>query len=106
VLSLIEIVLRDGLKQKKSVLGPSKDVWGVLEAFVCKCCCFGIESSSLERYSASVSEMMMMARAGPAKTFLGKARVYIRMAVMNVWLHSGLPRLINRRNTFRSTCGD
>ena len=32
LLSLIETVLRHGLKIKKSVIGPNKDLWGFIEA--------------------------------------------------------------------------
>lgn len=80
LLLIIEMVLRDGLKQKRSVIGPSKDLWGLIE--------------SLEKSNASVAALCAYVKSSAAKTSLGKARAFIRFAMMQKALSDQINNII------------
>ena len=81
----MEVVLRDGLKVKRSVMGPSKDFFAVVEASVdcfITMIVFSLMHRSAEKVNATTAELCHSVRACAAKTYLGKARAFIRLALM------------------------
>ncbi|XP_077543315.1 RUN and FYVE domain-containing protein 2-like isoform X4 [Haemaphysalis longicornis] len=66
---LLEHVLRHGLKPKKGILGPKKELWNVLEA--------------VEKFVPEAADITTSVRDLPTvKSQLGRARAWLRLALM------------------------
>ncbi|XP_022244397.1 RUN and FYVE domain-containing protein 2-like [Limulus polyphemus] len=66
---LLEHVMRHGLMPKKGLLGPKKELWNLLE--------------TVEKYMPEASDITSSVRELPTvKTHLGRARAWLRLALM------------------------
>lgn len=66
---LLEHVMRHGLKSKKGILGSKKELWNLLE--------------TVEKYIPEASDITSSVRELPTvKTHLGRARAWLRLALM------------------------
>jgi len=83
---VLEHILRHGLRPKKGLLGPKKELWDVLQC-VEKLC---YEASDI---TASVRDLPTV------KTALGRARAWLRLAVMQKKLADYLHALVERKDT-------
>ncbi|XP_035228278.1 RUN and FYVE domain-containing protein 2-like isoform X1 [Stegodyphus dumicola] len=82
---LLEHAMRHGLKPKKGLLGPKKELWNVLE--------------TVEKYMPEASDITSSVRELPTvKTHLGRARAWLRLALMQKKLADYFRRLIDRKD--------
>ncbi|XP_042911002.1 RUN and FYVE domain-containing protein 2 isoform X2 [Parasteatoda tepidariorum] len=82
---LMEHAMRHGLKPKKGLLGPKKELWNVLE--------------SVEKYMPEASDITASVRELPSvKTHLGRARAWLRLALMQKKLSDYFRRLIDGKD--------
>uniref|UniRef100_A0A336MR17 CSON004557 protein n=1 Tax=Culicoides sonorensis TaxID=179676 RepID=A0A336MR17_CULSO len=83
---VLEHVLRHGLRPKKGLLGPKKELWDVLQ--------------SVEKHCPLAQDITDSVRNLPTvKTALGRARAWLRLAVMQKKLADYLQELVERRDT-------
>ncbi|XP_063707113.1 protein RUFY3-like isoform X2 [Culicoides brevitarsis] len=83
---VLEHVLRHGLRPKKGLLGPKKELWDVVQ--------------SVEKYCPLAQDITDSVRNLPTvKTALGRARAWLRLAVMQKKLADYLQELVERRDT-------
>ncbi|RWS06562.1 RUN and FYVE domain-containing protein 2-like protein [Dinothrombium tinctorium] len=86
---LMELVLRQGAKPKRSILGTKKNLWNVIE--------------SIELYKAEASEIFSSVKDLPnAKSSLGKVRAWIRLAFMQKRLSDYFRVLIDNKEQLLS----
>lgn len=82
---LMEHAMRHGLKPKKGLLGPKKELWNVLEA--------------VEKYMPEASDITSSVRELPSvKTHLGRARAWLRLALMQKKLADYFRMLIDGKD--------
>lgn len=82
---LLEHVMRHGLKPKKGLLGPKKELWNVLE--------------SVEKFMPEAADITSSVRELPTvKTHLGRARAWLRLALMQKRLADYFRKMIDRRD--------
>ncbi|XP_052901287.1 protein RUFY3 isoform X1 [Anopheles moucheti] len=82
---VLEHVLRHGLKPKKGLLGPKKELWDILQ--------------SVERYCAEAMDITSSVRDLPTvRTHMGRARAWLRLALMQKKLADYLQVLIEHRD--------
>lgn len=83
---VLEHVLRHGLRPKKGLLGPKKELWDVLQV--------------VEKYCYEAQDITASIRDLPTvKTAMGRARAWLRLAVMQKKLADYLQALVERRDT-------
>lgn len=81
---VLEHILRHGLKYKKGIMRDRKECWGVLE--------------SLEMFSAEAKDITLSVRELPnVKTDLGRARAWLRLALMQKKLPDYFKQLIDMK---------
>ncbi|XP_058463476.1 protein RUFY3 isoform X2 [Malaya genurostris] len=81
---VLEHVLRHGLRPKKGLLGPKKELWDILQ--------------SVERYCVEAQDITSSVRDLPTvKTHMGRARAWLRLALMQKKLADYMQVLIERR---------
>ncbi|XP_050667064.1 protein RUFY3 isoform X3 [Leptidea sinapis] len=81
---VLEHVLRHGLKPKKGLLGPKKELWDILQM--------------VEKYSVEAADITASVRDLPTvKTALGRARAWLRLALMQKRLADYLRILLEHR---------
>ncbi|KAG8198945.1 hypothetical protein JTE90_015150 [Oedothorax gibbosus] len=84
---LMEHAMRHGLKPKKGLLGPKKELWNVLEA--------------VEKYMPEASDITSSVRELPSvKTHLGRARAWLRLALMQKKLSDYFRMLIDGKDEY------
>ncbi|XP_054710147.1 RUN and FYVE domain-containing protein 2-like [Uloborus diversus] len=77
--------MRHGLKPKKGLLGPKKELWNVLE--------------TVEKHMPEASDITASVRELPTvKTHLGRARAWLRLALMQKKLADYFRRLIDSKD--------
>lgn len=82
---VLEHVLRHGLKPKKGLLGPKKELWDILQ--------------SVEKYCFEAHDITTSVRDLPTvRTHMGRARAWLRIALMQKKLADYLHALIERRD--------
>ncbi|XP_055524681.1 RUN and FYVE domain-containing protein 2 isoform X3 [Wyeomyia smithii] len=82
---VLEHVLRHGLRPKKGLLGPKKELWDILQ--------------SVERYCMEAQDITSSVRDLPTvRTHMGRARAWLRLALMQKKLADYLQVLIERRD--------
>ncbi|GIY75059.1 RUN and FYVE domain-containing protein 2 [Caerostris darwini] len=82
---LMEHAMRHGLKPKKGLLGPKKELWNVMEA--------------VEKYMPEASDITSSVRELPSvKTHLGRARAWLRLALMQKKLADYFRMLIDGKD--------
>ncbi|XP_064458494.1 RUN and FYVE domain-containing protein 2-like [Ornithodoros turicata] len=82
---LLEHVLRHGLKPKKGLLGPKKELWNVLEA--------------VEKYVPEAADITASVRDLPTvKSQLGRARAWLRLALMQKKLADYFRLVIDKKD--------
>ncbi|KAL1374393.1 hypothetical protein pipiens_004928 [Culex pipiens pipiens] len=82
---VLEHVLRHGLRPKKGLLGPKKELWDILQ--------------SVERYCVEAQDITSSVRDLPTvRTHMGRARAWLRLALMQKKLADYLQILIERRD--------
>ncbi|XP_058813532.1 RUN and FYVE domain-containing protein 2 isoform X5 [Topomyia yanbarensis] len=82
---VLEHVLRHGLRPKKGLLGPKKELWDILQ--------------SVERYCVEAQDITSSVRDLPTvRTHMGRARAWLRLALMQKKLADYLQVLIERRD--------
>uniref|UniRef100_A0A182NKW3 RUN and FYVE domain-containing protein 2 n=1 Tax=Anopheles dirus TaxID=7168 RepID=A0A182NKW3_9DIPT len=82
---VLEHVLRHGLKPKKGLLGPKKELWDILQ--------------SVERYCVEALDITSSVRDLPTvRTHMGRARAWLRLALMQKKLADYLQVLIEHRD--------
>lgn len=82
---VLEHVLRHGLRPKKGLLGPKKELWDILQ--------------SVERYCGEAQDITSSVRDLPTvRTHMGRARAWLRLALMQKKLADYLQILIERRD--------
>ncbi|XP_035900349.1 RUN and FYVE domain-containing protein 2 isoform X5 [Anopheles stephensi] len=82
---VLEHVLRHGLKPKKGLLGPKKELWDILQ--------------SVERYCVEAMDITSSVRDLPTvRTHMGRARAWLRLALMQKKLADYLQVLIEHRD--------
>lgn len=82
---LLEHSMRHGLKPKKGLLGPKKELWTVLE--------------TAEKFMPEASDITSSVRELPTvKTHLGKARAWLRLALMQKKLADYFRILIDQKD--------
>ncbi|XP_066998946.1 RUN and FYVE domain-containing protein 2 [Anabrus simplex] len=86
---VLEHVLRHGLKPKKGLLGPKKELWDILQ-FVEK---FTVEAQDI---TASVRDLPTV------RTHMGRARAWVRLALMQKKLPDYLKILIDHKDDLLS----
>ncbi|KAL0274936.1 UNVERIFIED_CONTAM: hypothetical protein PYX00_002952 [Menopon gallinae] len=81
---VLEHVLRHGLKPKKGLLGPKKELWDILQL--------------VEKFTPEAQDMTTSVRDLPTvKTHMGRARAWLRLALMQKKLADYLKVLIDRK---------
>ncbi|GBM96198.1 RUN and FYVE domain-containing protein 2 [Araneus ventricosus] len=86
---LMEHAMRHGLKPKKGLLGPKKELWNVMEA--------------VEKYMPEASDITSSVRELPSvKTHLGRARAWLRLALMQKKLADYFRMLIDGKDEILS----
>ncbi|XP_013173990.1 PREDICTED: RUN and FYVE domain-containing protein 2 isoform X1 [Papilio xuthus] len=81
---VLEHVMRHGLKPKKGLLGPKKELWDILQM--------------VEKYSPEAADITASVRDLPTvKTAMGRARAWLRLALMQKRLADYLRILLERR---------
>ncbi|XP_055615049.1 protein RUFY3 isoform X2 [Toxorhynchites rutilus septentrionalis] len=82
---VLEHVLRHGLRPKKGLLGPKKELWDILQ--------------SVERYCIEAQDITSSVRDLPTvRTHMGRARAWLRLALMQKKLADYLQVLIEHRD--------
>ncbi|KAH8358440.1 hypothetical protein KR093_000288 [Drosophila rubida] len=82
---VIEHVLGHGLRQKKGLLGPRKELWDLLQ--------------SVENYCPEAQDITASVRDLPTvRTHIGRARAWLRIALMQKKLSDYLQSLIEHRD--------
>lgn len=82
---VLEHVLRHGLRPKKGLLGPKKELWDILQ--------------SVERYCLEAQDITSSVRDLPTvRTHMGRARAWLRLALMQKKLADYLQVLIEHRD--------
>ncbi|XP_077504433.1 RUN and FYVE domain-containing protein 2 isoform X3 [Amblyomma americanum] len=82
---LLEHVLRHGLKPKKGILGPKKELWNVLEA--------------VEKFVPEAADITTSVRDLPTvKSQLGRARAWLRLALMQKKLADYFRLVIDKKD--------
>ncbi|XP_053686720.1 RUN and FYVE domain-containing protein 2 [Sabethes cyaneus] len=82
---VLEHVLRHGLRPKKGLLGPKKELWDILQ--------------SVERYTMEAQDITSSVRDLPTvRTHMGRARAWLRLALMQKKLADYLQVLIEHRD--------
>ncbi|XP_033214292.1 RUN and FYVE domain-containing protein 2-like isoform X5 [Belonocnema kinseyi] len=86
---VLEHVLRHGLRPKKGLLGPKKELWDILQL--------------VEKYSPEAQDMTSSIRDLPTvRTALGRSRAWLRMALMQKKLADYLKVLIDHKDDLLS----
>lgn len=81
---VLEHVLRHGLKPKKGLLGPKKELWDIM--------------ASVEKYAQEAQDITASIRDLPTvKTHIGRARAWLRMALMQKKLADYVQALVDNR---------
>ncbi|KAM3966991.1 protein RUFY3 [Aphomia sociella] len=81
---VLEHVMRHGLKPKKGLLGPKKELWDILQM--------------VEKYSPEAADITASIRDLPTvKTAMGRARAWLRLALMQKRLADYLRILLEHR---------
>ncbi|KAJ2947470.1 hypothetical protein O0L34_g17255 [Tuta absoluta] len=81
---VLEHVMRHGLKPKKGLLGPKKELWDILQM--------------VEKYSPEAADITTSVRDLPTvKTAMGRARAWLRLALMQKRLADYLRILLEHR---------
>ncbi|XP_054166341.1 RUN and FYVE domain-containing protein 2-like [Oppia nitens] len=81
---LLEIIFRHGLKSKKGIFETKKDIWAIIEI--------------VEKLSPDASDITTSARQVPTvRTSLGKARAWMRLALMKKRLSDYFRLLLENR---------
>ncbi|XP_026330197.1 RUN and FYVE domain-containing protein 2-like isoform X2 [Hyposmocoma kahamanoa] len=81
---VLEHVMRHGLKPKKGLLGPKKELWDILQM--------------VEKYSPEAADITASVRDLPTvKTAMGRARAWLRIALMQKRLADYLRILLEHR---------
>lgn len=82
---VLEHVLRHGLKPKKGLLGPKKELWDILQ--------------SVDKYCAEAHDISASVRDLPTvRTHMGRARAWLRIALMQKKLADYLQALMEHRD--------
>ena len=82
---VLEHVLRHGLKPKKGLLGPKKELWDLLQ--------------SIEKYCSEAQDVTLSIRDLPTvRTHTGRSRAWLRLALMQKKLADYLQALIEHKN--------
>lgn len=82
---VLEHVLRHGLRPKKGLLGPKKELWDILQ--------------SVEKYCFEAHDITASVRDLPTvRTHMGRARAWLRIALMQKKLADYLQALMERRD--------
>lgn len=82
---VLEHVLRHGLKPKKGLLGPKKELWDLLQ--------------SVEKYCYEAQDITTSVRDLPTvRTHMGRARAWLRIALMQKKLADYLQALIEHKD--------
>jgi RUN and FYVE domain-containing protein 1/2 len=82
---VLEHVLRHGLKPKKGLLGPKKELWDLLQ--------------SIEKYCSEAQDVTLSIRDLPTvRTHTGRSRAWLRLALMQKKLADYLQALIDHKN--------
>ncbi|XP_063244092.1 RUN and FYVE domain-containing protein 2 isoform X3 [Bacillus rossius redtenbacheri] len=86
---VLEHVLRHGLKPKKGLLGPKKELWDILQV--------------VEKYTMDAQDITSSVRDLPTvSTHMGRARAWLRLALMQKRLGDYLKILIDHRDDLLS----
>ncbi|XP_015115390.1 RUN and FYVE domain-containing protein 2 isoform X2 [Diachasma alloeum] len=86
---VLEHVLRHGLRPKKGLLGPKKELWDILQL--------------VEKYCPEAQDITSSIRDLPTvRTAMGRARAWLRMALMQKKLADYLKILIDHRDDLLS----
>lgn len=86
---VLEHVLRHGLRPKKGLLGPKKELWDILQL--------------VEKFSPEAQDMTSSIRDLPTvRTALGRSRAWLRMALMQKKLADYLKVLIDHKDDILS----
>ncbi|XP_043274764.1 RUN and FYVE domain-containing protein 2-like isoform X5 [Venturia canescens] len=86
---VLEHVLRHGLRPKKGLLGPKKELWDILQL--------------VEKYCPEAQDITSSIRDLPTvRTAMGRARAWLRMALMQKKLADYLKVLIDHRDDLLS----
>ncbi|XP_011302042.1 RUN and FYVE domain-containing protein 2 isoform X2 [Fopius arisanus] len=86
---VLEHVLRHGLRPKKGLLGPKKELWDILQL--------------VEKYCPEAQDITSSIRHLPTvRTAMGRARAWLRMALMQKKLADYLKVLIDHRDDLLS----
>lgn len=81
---VLEHVMRHGLKPKKGLLGPKKELWDIM--------------ASVEKYAPEAQDITASIRDLPTvKTHIGRARAWLRLALMQKKLGDYLQALVDNR---------
>ncbi|XP_063542130.1 protein RUFY3 isoform X5 [Cydia strobilella] len=81
---VLEHVMRHGLKPKKGLLGPKKELWDILQM--------------VEKYSPEAADITASVRDLPTvKTAMGRARAWLRLALMQKRLADYMRLLLEHR---------
>ncbi|XP_071439253.1 RUN and FYVE domain-containing protein 2 isoform X2 [Hetaerina americana] len=81
---VLEHVLRHGLKPKKGILGPKKELWDILQM--------------VEKYAAEAQDITASVRDLPTvSTHMGRARAWLRLALMQKKLADYLKVLVDHK---------
>lgn len=82
---VLEHVMRHGLKPKKGLLGPKKELWDIM--------------ASVEKYAPEAQDITASIRDLPTvKTHIGRARAWLRLALMQKKLSDYLQALVDNRD--------
>ncbi|KAJ8921945.1 hypothetical protein NQ315_008579 [Exocentrus adspersus] len=82
---VLEHVLRHGLRPKKGLLGPKKELWDILQM--------------VEKYAPEAQDITASVRDLPTvRTHMGRARAWLRLALMQKKLADYLKVLIDHRD--------
>lgn len=82
---VLEHVLRHGLKPKKGLLGPKKELWDILQ--------------SVEKYCCEAHDITASVRDLPTvRTHMGRARAWLRIALMQKKLADYLQALMEHKD--------
>lgn len=83
--TVLEHILRHGLKSKKGLLGPKKDIWEILQC--------------VDKYCMEAHDITSSVRELPnVRTPIGRARAWLRIALMQKKLSDYMQVLIQHRN--------
>ena len=82
---VLEHVMRHGLRPKKGLLGPKKELWDIM--------------ASVEKYAPEAQDITASIRDLPTvKTHIGRARAWLRLALMQKKLGDYLQALVDNRD--------